>query len=207
MSDDQAFTPFAALLTVIADPAGCGARLRDLQQKTAEARKAAAELADAELEAEIANNKSVAELDKQAKRLAERELALHARANDLAAKQSAISETYRAIRVIEDQIKRAIMRHAGLLESFNERLQSLPTWDALNRLIGVPVDIHTDAPPAKSTELVQHDWNGDAFTAGSTLTRAAPMSEQDSLPMPRSPDASARSRRDARRAADRRVVP
>jgi len=203
----EAFASIEGLLALVANPEACGARLRDLQEAEAAARRAQAELAvEREAHAEHVALTTV-ELERERKDLAEQKLDLHRQVDELEAKRAAAADTFKAIRVIEDQVKRAILRHAGMLDHFNEKIQSLPGWNSLDRLVGAPVDVYPEITPSPDMELTREGTTGDPFSPESTLTRAVPtdMASHDDLPMPqnRKPPRSPAARRSQRRAAER----
>jgi hypothetical protein len=140
-----------------------------------------------------------AALDKFAAELGLREREQNAKFDD--ARNELVAQ-HRKLVEIETAIKFRILRHAGALVGFNPELQSVPSFDTVDRMIGVPVDTISEMR-APGTELAREGWSGDKFSEQSTLTRSVPMSEHDDLPMPRPPDPSATSRRRARRAGRR----
>jgi hypothetical protein len=112
---------------------------------------------------------------------------------------------HRKLVEIETAIKFRILRHADALAGFNSAIQSVPSWDAIDRLAGAPVDV-VEEMRATGTELTntKASWGGDQLTG--TLTRSVPMSEHDDLPLPKPPDLSTSPRRRSRRAR-RRIAP
>jgi hypothetical protein len=86
-----------------------------------------------------------AALDARAVALDEREAAITQREDEFEASlkeaRDNLAEYYNNLADMDRRIRHRIMASAGLLAGFNERLQDLPSWDQLRRLVvGLPAD-------------------------------------------------------------------
>ena len=131
-------------------------------------------------------------LDQAEGELQLRELEQNARFDD--ARQELVAH-HRRLTEIESAIKFRLLQHAGVLAGFDPRLQNIPDWSVIDRLIGAPVDVVEEMRP--SSMATTESWGGDQLTGG--LTRSV---SQDDLPTPKPPDLSAKSRRHLRRGAE-----
>jgi len=197
-ADDDQDTPAAApasvpdpyaklfdLVTLMSRPKQVRAHLRELRKQTAEAQKAKAD-ADA----------SLAALSEKENELAVREQAVNQREAEIAEREAAegkerqekLDQIYWAGRKLEelnDQMKRAVLRYGNWLDGYNERLQSLPDWPAIDRLFK-PSDAHyPDDNGEKQEAEPRPAFDPDidpgfelAAIPGSTITRTAPLSRR-----------------------------
>jgi hypothetical protein len=106
----------------------------------------------------------VAKIERDTNALAERERALDEREAkieaSLAEAHAHLRKFYNSIAEEDRRIRYRIMAHANMLHGFNERLQSLPDWDSIRRMVP---DLSADlpAPPAEVvSENVREDWTG-----------------------------------------------
>jgi hypothetical protein len=135
---------------------------------------AAAEEKFVDLQSQAAAMQTV--LTARAAELDARERAITQREDEFAAATEEARDHLRAYydRITEaDRITRyRILSSANLLSNFNPKLQDLPDWDAIRRMIP---DLPADLPAAPPAEVVsretREDWTGHTFIAGTTLTR------------------------------------
>ncbi|HZV07280.1 MAG TPA: hypothetical protein VE999_19510 [Gemmataceae bacterium] len=163
----SAFDDAIALIKLAADPKAFQARLNELTAAGTKAReeKAAAVKAQSELAARVA------ELDK-------REASLDALRSQLSDKSDFVEERHAelktvaaSLRKLETTLKMRILNHAGALEGFDPKLQSLPDWAEIDAEIGIPRDPHFDEPIALDPGGVEPV---SYAAAGVTLTRSTP---------------------------------
>ena len=195
------FGDLFALLDQLKNPDATEAKakqLRELEIRVAVARE---NLADVKAERGDLDARAAA-LDRREAEFGLRERAQEAKFADA---RRELVEQHRRLVEIESAIKLRLLRHSGALAGFDPRLQSVPSWSAIDRLVGGPVDV-IEEMRAPSMATTREGFGGDQF-APSTLTRSTPMSAHDDLPTPKPPDPSAGSRRRSRRGADRRVMP
>jgi hypothetical protein len=169
MSGD--FERLADLIRLVTDGKACAKRAEELVGLTtaaieakaeAEAAQAALAAAKAAQEAELAEREQ--ELNEFAERLREREQAV------VNARETVLGGLAH-MRGLDKQMKCAVMNYAGVLDSFNERLQDLPSWESLNRdMLGQ--DPHFDgAEPARVAQETENEPVPNRV-AGSNLTRS-----------------------------------
>jgi hypothetical protein len=198
------FGDFLALLDLLKNRDAIEAvakQLRELEVRVAVERE---NLADAKAEHGDLDARALT-LDRRDAELRLLEREQNAKFDD--ARQELVAQHRRLVE-IESAIKFRILRHAGALAGFNPILQSVPSWDAIDRLAGAPVDV-VEEMRAPSTELAREGFGGDKFSEQSTLTRSMPMpamSEHDDLPMPSPPVSNKRPARRGYRAAMRRAL-
>jgi hypothetical protein len=171
-----------ALLLAAANPKACQIAAAELK------RQADQVTADrAALEADRAafakhESETRAALAKQAAQNSDEAAALHNEKLRVDDRHRGLSEMIREIETREGHLKRRLLREAGLLVHFNDQLQSLPSWDELDRAIR-PGDPHfasmpDDEPQSAEQTGKQHDPHADVsgspFPAHATLTRALP---------------------------------
>jgi hypothetical protein len=186
----DAFAELMNLLAIVADARACGSRLRQLQAQTAAARSAEASLAPAKTTHDAYIAKTRTELDKRKTKLDEREVEIHNKSLLLDERERQFGERFHEADVREIRLKHRILREAGL--TFNERMQSLPDWPELDRIVNGVSDAHFDQqPPAREG-------------GGGLVSEPAPDSPTDRPPLMRSVPASrsAAARRAERRAAE-----
>jgi len=124
---DDAFGNLMALIKLAADPKAFQVRLDALMAATVKAN-------EAKVGAERAKSAQAArdaELDKREEAIASVEVETGLRRAEVNGRQERLHEILADIRKQGDQFRREILRYAGLGEHFNERLQSLPDWNAL----------------------------------------------------------------------------
>ena len=187
----DAFTAALTLCQVALDPKATGARLRDLQEKISAAMKAEASLAAAKAEHDAAISKERAELDQRKAKLGEREVELLAKSAGVEQRHRELRDVHAAIKEREDQLKRRLLYHAG--HTINEKLQSIPSWEEVDRICFGRPDPHFDQQ--------QPQREGAGETEGERLPDAPPeLSIRRAVPI--SPERSATQRRADRRAAE-----
>ena len=169
-----AFVDFAAdLYDLAANHKAYKARLTKLRRLERDIAAAEQKLAALTTEAE----------QKQAA-FAEREAAIDGRERAITAREDAFAASieeardnlrgyYNSIAEADRITRYRILSSADLLSNFNPRLQDLPSWGTIRRLVvGLPPDLPA-APPAEIvSENVREDWAGHTFVPGSTLTRS-----------------------------------
>jgi hypothetical protein len=193
----DAFEAVTALLKAITDAAACGQRLADLKSTTAAA-------TEAKIDLQLAQN----ELDAKLSTLAERDAAVTERKRALKIREftfdqrvteatSELRTSYLALTEADKAMKLRVMNFSGMLSGFDIGIREIPTWDAIEKLLGVAADPHMPVP---SMETTQESWGGAQLTG--TLTRSMPtgMAEHDDQPSvtTRPADPSGRSRRRSR---------
>jgi hypothetical protein len=125
-----------------------------------------------------------AQAEQIAAAMTEREAAIAARERALEERETAFAASieeardnlrgyYNSIAEADRITRYRILSSADLLSNFNPKLQDLPSWDTIRRLVvGLPPDLPA-APPAEIvSENVREDWAGHTFVPGSTLTRS-----------------------------------
>jgi hypothetical protein len=157
-------------ICLILDAKACAKRCEELTALTVQAieAKAAAEQAEASLVAAKAEQEAVLaqqrqDNDTQSERLREREYALVISRDTVFA---ALGE----MRTLDGQMKRALLNYAGMLDGFNERIQSLPSWESLHRdLLGSP-------DPHYGEHKSEHGRDGDfgSMTETERVPEASP---------------------------------
>jgi hypothetical protein len=174
MNDDltalppDSFANAMTLLSAMQDPKGFADRLKLLDTKIAELRKQ--EVALEKTEAEFVARKAA--FDKREAAISDLELET---AKDRAAADGKASRLYEIARDITEEgnrFKREVLNYAGYAEHFNERLQSLPDWDALARMVLGQSDVHRDAEPLTPRDDLDGTEAPADLVAGSTLTRS-----------------------------------
>jgi hypothetical protein len=122
-----------------------------------------------------AEQKQAALAERQAA-LDEREAAIARRedafAGSLAEARDELAEHHQRLVETERQLVYRIMSCAGITGEWNERMQPLPTWEQLRRMVA---DLPEDLPAATEVirqENAREDWTGHVFVPGSTLTRS-----------------------------------
>jgi hypothetical protein len=138
-----AFEDALALIKLAADPKAYQKQLDGLMAATVKASEAKA--AAARQEASLAVKEAA-----QNAAFAKREGELDAYHGSLLKRESETKQTRQTIfgalaemQRLDAQMRRAVMGYGGLLEGFNERLQELPSWEALGNLLGRS-DVHFD---------------------------------------------------------------
>jgi hypothetical protein len=168
--------PFAAVLTLCrlaANPKAGEAMLRRIRkaERAATAAEQRCATAEAKLEQrQAALDARASELDELTRAIAGRETAFEA---SLEQARDDLREFYDDLADTDRRIRFRIAHSNGLLDGFNERLQSLPTWEQIRQLVpGLP----DDPPPPSAAEIVsrnvREDWTGHSFLAESSLTRS-----------------------------------
>jgi hypothetical protein len=162
------------LLAVAADPAATKKRFRELDR----AEKAAIEAEARRQAAEAEAAKIIADANAQA---AKTQADWRALWNELEARQNRIKaqeELGRSYREADGQERRQVLRYLNLLQEFDERLQSLPSWADIQKFLGIDgADYPTAAPPQPQPDLTDTgdnphaDRHGLPFIPGSTLAR------------------------------------
>jgi hypothetical protein len=120
-----------------------------------------------------------AALDERAAELERREAETERRATE---REASLREAYDHLRqyydnlVQEDRrIRYRILASADLLHGYNSRLQDLPDWPAIERMVpGLSADLPAAPPAEVVSENVCEDWTGHTFIADSSLTRSVP---------------------------------
>jgi hypothetical protein len=73
------------------------------------------------------------------------------------------------------QMRTAVMNYAGMLSAFNPAIQSMPSWEALNRELLGQSDPHMSAEQSGiDAEMETEPFEG--AVGGATLTRSKPVS-------------------------------
>jgi hypothetical protein len=162
---------------LILDAKACAKRCEELSALTMQAieAKAAAEQAEASLAAAKAEQEAAfaareQEFQEQAERLRAREYAL-------VVSRETVFAALAEMRTLDGQMRRSVMNYAGMLDSFNERLSELPSWQSLHR------DLFGSPDPHYGEHKSEHG-RGDLDSsfeevvpdqpAGGTLTRSVP---------------------------------
>lgn len=113
--------------------------------------------------------------------------------------------SYLSLTQSDRAMKVRILRYNGMLDGFDPGIRELPSWDALEKMLGV-----TDVIPEMrdTTELTREGWSGDKFVEQSSLTRSMPMADMASHDDQPTPPPPVRNKRPARgyRAAMRRAL-
>jgi hypothetical protein len=161
-SASSAFEDLMALIKLVGDPKGFQRNLDALVATTAKANEAKAAAAKAEASLAKAKTEQEAAFAKRGQELDAYNDSLTKRKNEIAQTKETILGTLEQMRVLEGQMKRAVMGYGGLLSSFDPRLQSMPSWQALGALDGIR-DAHMseDDPTLRDRgtgeiELVEH---------------------------------------------------
>jgi hypothetical protein len=171
----------------------------------------------AQIESDIAaGEESLAQIAQKQEALQQRVAALDDRERAIKVQQfvfdqrfqealSTLRATHKVLVQADEAARIRVLNYAHMLEGFDIGIRELPSWPAIEKMLGV-----ADAIPEVRVELptknVREDWNGDQF-APSTLTRSVPalMSDHDDLALPtnKTPERSRRPRgyRAAMRAA------
>jgi hypothetical protein len=149
------------------------AQLRAVDKLDRRAAKAVAVRDEARAEAAAI----VAKIERDTNALAERERALDARdaafASSLQEARDHLRAYYDSLADMDRRIRYRILSHAGLLHGFNERLQDLPDWPAIERMVpGLSPDLPAAPAAEVISENVREDWSGNVFAAGATVTRS-----------------------------------
>jgi hypothetical protein len=169
------FTDAMTLLAIAADPKSAEKRLNAIRSEIAKFAEAKAEveaaqaaLASAKAEQEAELGKREQELNEYAERLREREYAV-------VRSRETVLDAVDHMRTLDKQMKRAVMSYAGILDSFNERLQDLPSWEALNRdMLGSDPHFDGDEPVRVAQETETEPVPNTP--EGGTLMRSVPRS-------------------------------
>jgi hypothetical protein len=156
---DAAFAAVLNLLALVTDPKATGARLRDLQKKTAAAMKAEGDL----VAARAAHDQFVAAeqqaLDKRKREIDELYNEVQGRRLGLDRRDKEFHQQRDEVETRERHLKFRLLRLANV--DWNETLQGLPTWPQIDQICyGVPIEtpmlriIARDAapPPGESRE-------------------------------------------------------
>jgi hypothetical protein len=165
----DSFAAVGSLLAAMQDPRGFAERLKLLDSKLAELRKAEAAVE----QAKVAQAKRDAELDKRAAAIRDGEYELHTRKQLVEGRHAELSTHARHLSEVEGQIKLRLLRHAGALHNFNPAIQSIPDWAAVDRELGSAGDVHYDG---NDTTTVRDEAGENEvpenLVAGSSLTRS-----------------------------------
>jgi hypothetical protein len=156
--------PFAVALqlcAIAAKPATIAAALKKLRKlgrdiETAEARLVAVQRKAAEIVSKM--EADVGALDARDRALTQREDAFTA---SLQEARDNLAAYYGNIAEADRHIRYRILSHAGLLGGFNERLQDLPDWPAIRRLV---VGLPDDPPPLDREAVPRIDALSDTFS-------------------------------------------
>jgi hypothetical protein len=173
-----ALDPFTAALVLIdlaQNPKATKAALKKLAQLdksigTAEAKLAAVTAQTEQIKAAL--DVRAAELDAREAEIARREDEF---ANSLADARNNLRQYHDSLAQEDRRIRYRILSSANLLHGYNERLQDLPSWQQIKKMVpDLPPDLPTPAAEVVTRE-VREDWSGNVF-APSTLTRSVPAS-------------------------------
>jgi hypothetical protein len=119
----------------------------------------------------------VAKIERDTNALAERERALEEREAkfeaSLAEAHDHLRGYYNSIAEADRIIRFRILHYAGQLSNFNPRLQSLPDWQQIERMVpNLPAGLPAAPAAEVVSENVREDWTGQhTFIADSSLTR------------------------------------
>lgn len=134
--NDAVLALVLGMISIATDPKAAAARVGEF--RTAEA-AAAARVAEAEkAEAELAARSAA--LDERETQIRAGEVKLWRRGQELEQLQNSLKERFAELRDFEGMLKRRVMQQSGLAQHFNEALQSLPSWEALDAEISPPRD-------------------------------------------------------------------
>jgi hypothetical protein len=165
----SAFEDLMTLARLMADPKALQAGIDRYMAAGVKAR----DLEKAAERAVTAMKAREAELDKREERIASVEVETGLRRAEVNDRQARLHQILAEIRQEGDRFKRELLRYAGVADHFNERLQTLPDWDALARAVLGQSDVHFD----EAAPLDRGDVSGEVepvphAVAGSTLTRS-----------------------------------
>jgi hypothetical protein len=165
------FADVLMLLSAVRSAKQTDAALRRLRRLERDIAAAEHNLAAITLEAE----QTTAALVERQAALAARERTLDARETEFEASLHDARDNLRGyyddIAQADKRLRYRLLANADLLHGYNERLQTLPDWPQIKRMIpDLPVDPPT-SPVEMITEEVREDWTGNIFLPGSTLTR------------------------------------
>jgi hypothetical protein len=167
----SAFEDLLALAKFVQDMKTYGRRLEHL---SAEVVKADARIAAAE-KAETEAKHAQAEAERAKAALADREVESATRLAAVQEREAGLRDIQRDIRQASDRFKREILNYSGFAEHFNEKLQSLPSWDALAQMVlGKQSDANYDDASASRAETENETLPPDNLVLGSTLTNSRP---------------------------------
>jgi Mg2+ and Co2+ transporter CorA len=148
-----------ALVRFVTDAKACGKRVEELVamttgaiEATAAAEQARAALAQATTEQEAALAKRKQEVDAYCDEALKKD-------RDADGKLKRVRADIGEMRRLDEQMRRAVMSYAGMLNHFNERIQDMPSWETLDReLLGKSEDAHfAEAEDGQFvTEPVEH---------------------------------------------------
>jgi septal ring factor EnvC (AmiA/AmiB activator) len=145
-------------------------RLRKLERDiaVAESRLAAAVVHLATTKAELAQRSAAA--DERDAAIEQRETAFEAAVREA---RDHLRGFYDSIAQEDRRIRYRILIAADLLHGYNEKLQTLPDWRAIQRMLPQLQFDEPAEPPADDDvfQNVRTDWSGSEFMVDSTLTR------------------------------------
>jgi hypothetical protein len=169
------FAEAMILLKLATDPEATKARLSEL--KAAETAAALREEAATQAEVSLAKQKA-----EQEAAIAKERQELDAFHDSLIKRERAASDKLeratsylRDMQRLDEQMRRAVMNYGGLLANFSDRLQEVPNWQALDKILLGVADAHMDGNDAVTArdEAGDNELPAD-LVAGSSLTRRNP---------------------------------
>jgi predicted nuclease with TOPRIM domain len=153
MFDPETVGHALALIRLASDPQACQARLDQLM---AAAVKANETRVAAERAVTAMNNREAevtAALDEREAAIAALEARWQARVADLDDRPRQLRVLYSEIERMDETLRRRVMAHNHLRPFFDERMQSLPSWDELEAELAARRDDPIDDPNSEAMNL------------------------------------------------------
>ncbi|CCE06450.1 hypothetical protein BRAS3843_1730019 [Bradyrhizobium sp. STM 3843] len=160
-------------IRLILDAKACGKRCEELTALTVQAIEAKAAAAQAETSLAAAKAEQDAAIDKRWLEVRQYHETVLAKDRDADQKLSRAKEVSAQVWQLDENMRRAVMRYSGWLH--NDALQSLPTWDDLDRSVLGVRDAHYDDDSAMAVADETENVPSPNRIPGSTLTHERPL--------------------------------